>query len=623
MSKPELYAHLDWDDPTDLENATRGLVARLDPCVIRGADGRVVWDNERWSFLEEDCPDTANPSLWRQGRLNALDGLFEVVPGVYQIRGFDVSQMTIVEGDTGVIVIDPLVSAECAAAGLALYREHRGDRPVTGVVYSHSHTDHFGGVLGVTTRADVAAGRVAVIAPAGFMQHAVSENVFAGPAMLCRATYMYGGQLQAGPEGAIGFGLAQAGSRGSVSLIPPTTTITYTGEEVTVDGVRMEFQLTPGTEAPSEMNLLFADRGVLLVAENANHTLHNVLTLRGAEVRDAQAWAGYLTETVQLFADRSDVLIGSHNWPTWGRAELTALLSQQRDAYAYLHDQTVRLMNRGLTSREIAEELTEFPGELGRAWHARGYYGSLSHNSKAVYQRYMGWFDGNPAHLWQHPPQEQGRRYVELLGGADEAVARAEGYVDSDDLRFAAELLSHVLFAEPDHAGARTLQAEVFTRLGHGAENGTWRNFYLSGATELRRPADKRRTITGDSKWTMAPALSTLQIFQSWAVRLDGPRAAAHRLVLRWEFTDPAESWTLLLANGVLTPIRGEAVGGEQPQTVIMLTRAALDRVLLGATTFAEALEAGAMTVEGDTKALPTLLDLLEKPALAFPIALP
>ncbi|MGW5641650.1 alkyl/aryl-sulfatase [Saccharopolyspora sp. NPDC003752] len=616
-------SELDRDDTADMHDAVRGLVGRLEPGIIRDAAGRVVWDNDRWSFLGADCPETANPSLWRQGRLNAVDGLFEVVPGVYQVRGFDVSNMTLVEGEQGVVVIDPLISEECAAAGLALYRGHRGHRAVTGVVYTHSHTDHFGGVGGVVDEADVSAGRVPVIAPAGFMEHAVSENIFAGPAMLARARYMYGSHLVAGPGGAIGFGLGQGTSTGRVGLIAPTEVVDRTGAELVVDEVRMVFQLTPGTEAPSEMNFLLPEQRVLLVAENASHTLHNVLTLRGAEVRDARAWAGYLTETIQLFADRAEVLVGSHHWPTWGRAELTRFLSEQRDAYAYLHDQTVRLMNRGLTGAEIAEELQEFPPSLAGAWHARGYYGSLSHNSKAVYQRYMGWFDGNPAHLWQLPPVEAAKRYVDFMGGADRVVEKAREAFESGDLRWVAEVVNHVLFAEPDHAEARELQAATFERLGYGAENGTWRNFYLSGARELRQPAAERRTTTGGVNRAMVPALSTEQLFQSWAVRLDGPTAAAHRMQLRWEFAEPAEVWTLQLANGVLTPMRGEAAGDDRPNAVLRLERAVFDRIMSGRTAFPDAIAAGEVTIEGDVEALTTLLGLLEEPARAFPIALP
>lgn len=619
---------LDWDDPTDLANATRGRLDTLTPCVIENAEGRVVWDNERWSFLAEECPPTADPSLWRQGRLNSLHGLFEVVEGVYQIRGFDVSNMTIIEGPEGLVVVDPLISEECAAAGLALYRRNRGDGlPVAAVVYSHSHTDHFGGVRGVVSDADVAEGRVRVVAPAGFMEEAVSENVVAGPAMLRRARYMYGVGLPAGPDGAIGFGLGQGTSSGRVGLVPPTDLVTRTGQVLELGGVRLEFQLTPGTEAPAEMNFLLPDRKVLLVAENANHTLHNVLTLRGAQVRDAQAWAGYLTETITLYADRSDVLIGSHHWPTWGRAELLKLLSEQRDAYAYLHDQTVRLMNQGLTGPEIAEELAEYPPQLAAAWHARGYYGSLSHNSKAVYQRYMGWFDGNPAHLWQHPPVAAAKRYVEFMGGAEAVLKKARETVDAGDLRFAAEVLNHVVFADPENREARELQAETFERLAHGCENGTWRNFYLSGARDLRDFSGREARGSGSgSGGGLAWGLPADQVLKALAVRVDGPRAAAHRLVMRWEFDRgprDADVWTLLLANGVLTPMRGDAPGGERPQVTVRAALDVLTDVLGRRVTLGAAVEEGRAGLEGDADVLRTFFGLLQAPNPGFPIVLP
>ncbi|MFI7361438.1 alkyl/aryl-sulfatase [Streptomyces sp. NPDC050149] len=620
-STPEL----DWDDTTDRTNATRGLIDRLEPCVVRNAAGRVVWDNDRWDFLNKDeCPDTVHPSLWRQSRLNTAQGLFEVAPGIYQVRGLDVSNMTIIEGETGVVVVDPLTSKEVAAEALGLYTRNRGERPVKAVIYTHSHGDHFGGVLGVTTKAAVEAGECAVIAPDAFMDHAVSENVFAGPAMLRRAVYMYGRSLPVGPEASVGFGLGQALSTGTVGLIAPTRSITATGQELVLDGVRLVFQLTPDTEAPSEMNFYLPDHRVLLIAENVNHSLHNVLTLRGAQVRDAHAWASYITESIQLF-DGAEILVGSHNWPTWGHDDVMRMLTQQRDAYAYLHDQTVRLMNQGLTGPEIAEEIHSFPGELGRAWSVRGYYGSLSHNVKAVYQRYMGWYDGNPAHLWQHPPVEQARRYVAAIGGADATVASAREAVEAGDLRWAAELLNHVLFAEPGHAGARELQAQTYERLGFGQENGTWRNIYLTGAKELREAGQERRRTgaPGKDSVDMLAALSTRQLFESMAVRIDGPRAAAHRLLLRWEFTDTDEVWTLLLGNGVLTPMRGDAPGGESPQLTLRLERASLDLVLAQHTSFPEAIGSGAVRMEGDATVLATFHGLLEKPARNFPIVLP
>ncbi|MFJ4774197.1 alkyl/aryl-sulfatase [Streptomyces uncialis] len=615
----------DWDDTTDHVNATRGLIDRLEPCVVRNDAGRVVWDNDRWDFLnKEDCPATVHPSLWRQSGLNTAQGLFEVVPGIYQVRGLDVSNMTIVEGDTGVVVVDPLTSKEVAAAGLALYTRNRGERPVKAVVYTHSHGDHFGGVLGVTTQRAVDAGDCVVVAPDGFMHHAVSENVFAGPAMLRRAVYMYGRSLPVGAEGSVGFGLGQALSTGTVGLIPPTVSVTRTGQELLLDGVRLDFQLTPDTEAPAELNFYLPDRGVLLIAENVNHSLHNVLTLRGAQVRDAHAWASYITESIQLYGE-ARVLIGSHNWPTWGRAEVTRLLTLQRDAYAYLHDQTVRLMNQGLTGPEIAEEIRSFPGELGRAWSTRGYYGSISHNVKAVYQRYMGWYDGNPAHLWQHPPVEQAARYVAAIGGADATVASARAAFEDGDLRWAAELLNHVLFAEPEHPGARELQIATYEKLGFAQENGTWRNIYLTGAKELREAGQETRRVgaPGKESLDMLAALTTGQLFESMAVRLDGPRAAAHRLLLRWEFGDTGEVWTLLVGNGVLTPMRGDAPGGETPQLTLRLERSTLDRILARRTSFPEAIGAGDVTVDGDVTVLTTFHGLLEKPARNFPIVLP
>jgi alkyl sulfatase BDS1-like metallo-beta-lactamase superfamily hydrolase len=480
----EILRRFPFDDTRDLDDARRGFVGTAREPMIHDTAGRTVWDLEAYGFLTGDCPGTANPSLWRQSRLSAAHGLFEVVEGIYQIRGFDLSNMTVVEGERGVLVIDPLISSETAAAALALYREHRGDRPVTGVLYTHSHVDHFGGVRGVVTDADIEGG-VPVIAPRGFLEHAVSENVYAGTAMARRAAYMYGAALPKGERGQIGAGLGQTTSTGSVGLIPPTLDITRTGQTETVDGIRMVFQLTPGTEAPAELNIHFPGHSALCMAENATHNLHNLLTLRGAEVRDPREWARYLTEAVSLFGDSTDVAFASHHWPVWGRERAIEFLTEQRDVYAYLHDQTLRLLNRGHTPLEIAEAM-QMPPALERAWHTHGYYGSVSHNTKAVYQRYMGWFDGNPAHLWEHPPVESAKRYVEFMGGADEVLRRARESFAAADFRWVVQVVNHVVFADPDNAEARELQADALEQLGYGSENGTWRNFYLTGALELR-----------------------------------------------------------------------------------------------------------------------------------------
>nr|MDA8320295.1 MBL fold metallo-hydrolase [Actinomycetota bacterium] len=387
-----------YDDERDFADADRGFIAALKPGVVRNAAGRVVWDIDSYAFLNGQAPDTVHPSLWRQSALNAKQGLFEVTEGIYQVRGLDLSNISFIEGDAGVIVIDPLISSETAAAALALYREHRGDRPVTGVIYTHSHADHFGGVKGILSQDEADAG-VPVIAPHGFLESAIAENVYAGAAMTRRAAYMYGAALPRGPRGSVGAGLGQTTSTGTVSLIAPTVDITATGQELTVDGVRMVFQLAPGSEAPAEMHFMFPDRRALCMAENATHTMHNILTIRGAVVRDPHAWAGYLTEAIELFGGQADLVFASHHWPTWGRERVIEFLSLQRDLYAYLHDQTLRLINAGLTGEEIAEHF-ELPPALQRAWHAHGYYGSVSHNVKAIYQRYLGWYDGNPARLW-------------------------------------------------------------------------------------------------------------------------------------------------------------------------------------------------------------------------------
>ncbi|WP_328317399.1 alkyl/aryl-sulfatase [Streptomyces sp. NBC_00388] len=613
---------LAWDDDQDFADADRGFLGRLDPCVVRDAEGRLIWDNDAYAFLEQggEAPPTVHPSLWRQGRLTAKQGLYEVVPGIYQVRGLDLSNITFVEGERGVVVIDPLISQEVASAALGLYREHRGERPVTAVLYTHSHVDHFGGVHGVVDAADVASGAVPVLAPVGFMEHAASENVFTGPAMSRRAGYMYGAALAKGPGGQVGCGLGMTTSLGTVGLIAPTVDITRTGQEETVDGVRMVFQLTPGTEAPSEMNFHFPDLRTLCVAENACHTLHNVLTLRGALVRDPSAWAGYLTETLRLFAGESDTVFASHHWPTWGQERAVRFLEEQRDTYAYLHDQSVRLINAGRTGAEIAEEL-RLPEALDRAWHARGYYGTLSHNAKAVYQRYMGWFDGNPAHLWTHPPVEAAGRYVEFMGGADAVLAKARKSYAEGDLRWVAEVVSHVLFAEPGNAEARSLQADTFERLGHGAESGPWRNFYLMGAAELRGGIIPTPTRSAPD---ILAALSAGQVFRSMAVRINGPRAAAAgRLLLRWEFTDTGETWTLLLSNGALTALPGDAPRGERPHATLRLARTTLNTVLGGRTTFADETAAGAVTLEGDAMALANFGTLLDAPDPDFPLVTP
>lgn len=576
-----------------------------------------MWDNDSYAFVTGDAPDTVNPSLWRISTLNAMQGLFEVVPGIYQVRGFDLSNLTVVEGETGVIVIDPLISAETAAAAMALYREHRGDRPVTAVIYTHSHVDHFGGVRGVVTQEDVDTGRVQVIAPQGFTGHAIAENVYAGVAMARRAGYMYGAALPRGPQGQVGAGLAQTTSKGEVTLIVPTLEITGTGEEHTVDGLRIVFQMAPGSEAPAEMHFHFPQLRALCIAENASHVMHNVLTIRGALVRDPHAWAGYLTEAVDLFGADTDVVFGPHHWPTWGQEAAIEFLRQQSDLYAYLHDQTLRMLNEGMTGAEIAEAI-EMPPALENAWHARGYYGSVSHNVKAVYQRYMGWYDGNPVNLWKHPPTEAGRRYVAFMGGADAVVDKAQGSFDEGDFRWAAEVLSHVVFAEPDHEGARELLADTLEQLGYGAENGTWRCAYLSGAYELRHGAfgTPAKAASAD----MFAQLTPSQLFDALAIRVNGPRAWGELLTLDVTLTDLEETSRLWLRNGVLSQSRAER--REPADLVLRLPMPVLLGLVAGEVDPA-GLQAAGVEIEGDAGVLGRLLAVLDEPDPDFAIVTP
>ncbi|KAH8894802.1 Metallo-hydrolase/oxidoreductase [Thozetella sp. PMI_491] len=540
-----------FDDRRDYEDADRGFIAALTPGVIKNAEGRVVWDIDAYSFMQEPCPATAHPNLWRQGQLNSKQGLYEITPGIYQVRALDLSNMTIVEGKEGIIIVDPLVSCECAAAGLALYHAHRGkERRGTGMIYSHSHGDHYMGAQGVLPPDQDMS--IPIIAPEGFMEAIMSESIIAGPAMRKRGAFMYGNALPRGPTGQIGTGLGMGSSTGTTSLIPPNLLIQKTGEEHVVDGVRIVFQMVPGTEAPAEVNFHFPDFKALCLPETATNCMHNIVTLRGAQVRDAKAWSGYLDEAIVMFGADSDVVFGSHNWPTWGQNELITRLSEQRDMYGYLHDQTVRMMNLGMTGIEIAERI-RLPPAISRAWHCRGFYGSLSHNVKGIYQKYMTWFDGNPAHLWQYPPHEEGLRYVECMGGIDALCAKAQEFINRGDNRFAASLLAHAVAAHPEDESnpAKPLLASAYEQLGFGAENATWRNFFLTGAQELR--TGKKAGMVAGGRTALGPNLSIDQWLEILSVQLDGERAAEQSFAIDFDVTDAKEKWRLIVSNGVIT----------------------------------------------------------------------
>lgn len=609
----ELADSLPFGDTRDVEATDRGFIAAFEPAEIRDVDGTVVWDANEFAFIAGDAPDTVNPSLWRQSTLVSKQGLYEVVEGIYQVRGLDLSNVTFVEGDTGVIVIDPLISKETAAAALGLYRAHRGDRPVVAVIFTHSHIDHFGGVLGIVDPEEVRPGGVQVIAPVGFVAEAVAENVYAGTAMARRAGYMYGAALERGPRGAVGAGLGQSTSKGSPGILVPTLEIRTTGETHVVDGVEIEFQMAPGTEAPAEMHFLFPQHRALCMAENATHNLHNLLTLRGALVRDPHIWSKYLTEAIERFADRADVVFASHHWPTWGADEIREFLGLQRDLYAYLHDQTLRMLNQGMTGAEIAEAI-QLPPALEGAWHARGYYGSVSHNVKAIYQRYMGWFDGNPARLWPHPPKPLAERYVAAIGGVDRVVELAQQAYDQGDFRWAATLLDHAVFADSRHAAARALYADTLEQLGYGSENGTWRNFFLSGAAELR--GENFGTPTSTAAPEILAQLTAEQLLDAIAITVDGPSAWDLDLAFDLTFTDIERNFRVTLRNGVLVYVQREA-DERSAQATVSLTKARMLALLAGDR------ESPGIDRSGDASVLDRLMSVLQPGDPSFDIVLP
>ena len=611
---------LDWADQKDFEDASRGFIARLEPATVTTADGAPVWDLTSYAFLDaEEAPATVNPSLWRQARLNMEHGLFKVADRIYQVRGMDLSVISFIEGDTGWIVIDPLISAETAAAALGLVREHVGDRPVVAVIYSHSHLDHFGGVKGVTSEEDVAARRSMVIAPEGFVEAAISENVVAGNAMSRRASYMYGNLLPRDEKGGVDGGLGKTTSSGTIGLIQPTHFITRTGETLTIDGVEIEFQLTPGTEAPAEMNFYFPQFRALCMAENCTHTLHNLYTLRGAEVRDALGWAKYVNQAIERYAEKTDVLFASHHWPTWGTENCRTLLEDQRDMYKYLHDQTMNLANKGFTSLEIAEML-KLPSRLDRAWHNRGYYGSVSHDVKAVYQKYLGFFDGNPANLHPLPPVESGVKYVELAGGAVALLGKAREAFERGEYRWTAQLVNNLVFADPGNREARDLQADALEQLGYQSESGPWRNFYLSGAQELRDGVAEVAAPSAAATDLVA-AMSGEMLLDFMGVRLNGQRAAETDLAFTLVFPQTEERFAVEIGNGVLnyTPGR-DAVGA---RATVTGPRMAFAGLLGGSDVARGVLASGALVVDGDAAVLPELLALLDEFEFWFNIVTP
>ncbi len=610
---------LDFSNRQSFADAQRGLIGTIDPMTIAHDHAkRAAFDLSQMDFLQEEAPDTVNPSLWRQAQLNAgHHGLYEVVEGIYQIRSFDIANMTLIRGDSGWIIIDPLTSSETSRAGLELANKHLGQRPVVAVIHTHSHADHFAGVLGVITADQAESGEVAVIAPVDFVNESISENVLAGNVMNRRATYMYGNLLKPSATGFVTAGLGAALSMGSTGFVIPNDIISETGETRNIDGIEIEFQMTMGTEAPAEMVFYFPQFKALCMSEITSHHLHNIYTPRGAQVRDALAWAAQINESIELFGGRLEVQFASHHWPIWGQGDAVSYMKKQRDLYKFIHDQTLRLANLGYTKEEIAEQIT-LPESLGKEFYNRDYYGTVHHNARAVYVKYLGYFDGNPAHLYPLPPVEIANRYLDFMGGADAVVAKAKKSFEAGDYRWVAEVLNHVVMAETDHFPGRALLADTLEQLGYQSESAPWRNFYLCGALELREGLPSGSAF-GASEG-MARGIPLYNLFQTMAVRLNGTRADGITLNINIDFND-AERTLLTIENSVLHAFIGKQ--HESPTATMKINELDYKRLMMGLADAGQLLEAGALEVDGDLNALAQLAGLFDQFERRFPIVTP
>jgi alkyl sulfatase BDS1-like metallo-beta-lactamase superfamily hydrolase len=618
------------DDGADFEDAKRGFIGTIEHAeVLRGGEGpfkgQVVWSHRPYAFLDSEEPaPTVNPSLWRQARLNLNHGLYKVTDRIYQVRGFDIANITLIEGDTGLIALDALSCADTAKAALALYRTHRDPdhkRLLHTVMYSHSHADHFGGVRGLVSEEDVFAGRARIIAPSGFMHHAIAENVIAGVAMARRGQFQFGPTLPKGVTGQVDSGLGKNIPLAQPGLIPPTQMIEQNFETHTIDGVEIEFQLAPDSEAPSEMHFYFPGLRALNMAENTNHTMHNLCPLRGAQVRDSLAWSKYLNHALHAYAGNVDVLMGQHHWPTWGTANVEQFLSEQRDLYRVMHDQTVRMMNHGLKPAEIAETMA-MPKSLAKLWHARGYYGTLSHNIKAVYQRYLSWYDAHPANLHALPPVPAAQKTIEYMGGIEAVLAKAQTDFDKGEYRWVAQVMRDAVYAYPEHQAARALAASTLEQMGFQAESATWRNAFLLGAHEYRHGTPKPfPAVLGGS---LLPLVSNQLLFDALAVRWHAVRAEGLAFKMAWQFTDAQignnETWLIEISNGAMNSIRVEATAVPAVGITISLSRATLQDILQQKVTPMDAAMSGQMRVTGDPGLLRSFFTSLDKFVGNFPV---
>ncbi|WP_195994647.1 alkyl/aryl-sulfatase [Citrobacter portucalensis] len=605
-----LYGQLPFTDKTDFMNAHKGFIAPLPSELIKGKQGNVVWDPQQYAFIKEGekAPDTVNPSLWRQSQLINIGGLFQVTDGVYQIRNLDLSNMTIMEGKEGITVIDPLVSAETAKVGMDLYYKNRGKRPVVAVIYTHSHVDHYGGVRGVIDDADVKSGKVKVYAPAGFMKEAVSENIMAGNAMSRRASYMYGNLLKPDAKGQVGAGLGTTTSAGTVTLIEPTNYITHTGQKEVIDGLTYDFMMAPGSEAPSEMLWYVEEKGMIEAAEDVTHTLHNTYSLRGAKIRDPLAWSKYINDVIGRWGGKANIIIAQHHWPTWGNENVVKLMKCQRDMYRYINDQTLRMANQGLTRDEIAANF-KLPSGLEKSWASRGYYGSVSHDVKATYVFYLGWFNGNPATLNELPPVDAAKKYVDYMGGADAIMQKAKTDYAQGNYRWVAQVTNNIVFADPSNKEARNLEADALEQMGYQAESGPWRNFYLTGAQELRNGVVKGATPNTASPDTVK-AMSPEMFFDYLAVHINGEKAANAQAVFNVDLGADGGKYKLELENGVLN--HSADAQASNADASITLNRATLNKIILKEESLKQAEEKGDVQISGNHAKLDEFLGYLD-----------
>lgn len=553
-----VYTELDFENTDEFACAEKGLIKAPEELELKDEDGRVIWSQKAYEFLEDtDAPDTVNPSLWRNSQLNHIYGLFEVVDGIYQVRGYDMSNITFIKGDTGWVVFDPLMSVECSEAALQLVNEELGEYPITGIVISHPHIDHYGGIKGIVSEEEVKNNKIPIVVPDGFAEHAVSENIYAGPAMARRGNYQYGVFLDQDTEGALAIGIGMGQSKGTTSYISPTDIIKETGETRTIDGIKMEFQLTQDTECPAEMNTWFPDKKALWMAENCTGTLHNLYTLRGAEVRDGNAWANYIMEALARYGDQAEVVFQSHNWPHWGNDTINTYMQNTAAIYKFITDQTLMYINQGYTEDEIAN-MIELPDNLEQVWYTRQYYGTVVHNSKAVYQKYMGWYDANPVHLNALAPTDSAKKYVEYLGDTNEVLRKAKADFDEGEYQWVAEITNVLVYADPENKDARYLCADALEQLGYQAESGTWRNAYLTAAKDLREGTvndpSKRATQSSDTQKEMSAEMALDYL----GIRLDSNAAQDLNFKANIVLTDTNEKFFVTVQSGVLLYQKGK-----------------------------------------------------------------